>query len=102
MATQIARIGGTATVEIPEEILRRANLSVGDPVEWSLTPTGGLSLRTPKSAEESAVEEGYEEWKLQEIEAGLAAMEEGRSVSGEKVFDWLRSWGTEHELPPPL
>jgi predicted transcriptional regulator len=102
MATQIACIGGTATVEIPEELLRRANLSVGDPVEWSLSSTGALSLRTPQPADESAVEEGYEEWKLQEIDAGLAAIEEGRSVSGEKVFDWLRSWGTEHELPPPL
>jgi predicted transcriptional regulator len=102
MATQIACIGGTATVEIPEELLRRANLSVGDPVEWNLSPTGSLSLRTPQPADESAVEEGYEEWKLQEIDAGLAAIEEGRSVSGEKVFDWLRSWGTEHELPPPL
>ena len=102
MATQIAYIGGTATVEIPEELLRRANLSVGDPVEWSLSATGSLSLRTPRYADESAVEEGYEEWKLQEIEAGLAAIEEGRSVSGEKVFEWLRSWGTEHELPPPL
>ena len=89
-------------MEIPEEILRRANLSVGDPVEWSWTSTGGLSLRAPESADESAMEEGYEEWKRQEIEAGLAAIEEGRSVAGEKVFDWLRSWGTEHELPPPL
>jgi predicted transcriptional regulator len=101
MATQIARIGGTATVEIPEDLLRRANLAVGDPVEWTFTSTGALALRTPPVADESAPEEGYEEWKLQEIEAGLAAVEEGRSVSGEKVFDWLRSWGTEHELPPP-
>jgi antitoxin component of MazEF toxin-antitoxin module len=56
MATQIACIGGTATVEIPEELLRRANLSVGDPVEWSLSSTGALSLRTPQPADESAVE----------------------------------------------
>ncbi|MGD0830172.1 MAG: hypothetical protein ABR907_04460 [Terracidiphilus sp.] len=102
MATQIARIGGTATVEIPEEILRRANLSVGDPVEWSLTSTGGLSLRAPKSKDEPAVEDGYEEWKLQEIEAGLAEAEAGETVSHEKVSRWLRSWGTSNELPPPL
>jgi antitoxin component of MazEF toxin-antitoxin module len=48
MSRQIARIGGTATVEIPEDLLRRANLSVGDPVEWTLTPAGTLSLLTPK------------------------------------------------------
>jgi predicted transcriptional regulator len=34
----------------------------------------------------------------------LRAMESvapGRVVSGESVHEWLRSWGTEDELPPP-
>ena len=34
----------------------------------------------------------------------LRAMEsvaQGRVVSGESVHEWLRSWGTEDELPPP-
>jgi len=62
MATQIARIGGTVTVEIPEELLRQANLAVADPVEWTLTPAGSLALHAPNSVDESEVEEGYEEW----------------------------------------
>jgi hypothetical protein len=74
----------------------------GDPVEWSLTQTGSLSLCAPKSTDESAVEEGYEEWVLQEIQAGLAEAEAGETVTHEKVFRWLRSWGTANELPPPL
>ena len=94
MATQIARIGGMATVEIPEELLRRANLSVGDPVEWVVTSTGALALRTPKIADEPAVEDGYEKWARQEIHAGLAEAEAGETVSHEKVVHWLRSWGT--------
>jgi hypothetical protein len=49
MATQIARVGGTVTVEIPEELLRQANLAVGDPVEWTLTPEGSLALYAPGS-----------------------------------------------------
>ena len=102
MATQIARVGGTVTVEIPEELLRKANLAVGDPVEWVATSTGALALCGPHTAVDSFVEDGYEEWARQEIEAGLAEIEAGKSVSGEKVIDWLRSWGTEHELPPPL
>ena len=102
MATQIARIGGAATVEIPEELLRRANLAVGDPVEWTLTSAGGRSLRTPSSVDESVAEDGYEEWKLKEIQAGLAEAEAGETVSHEKVVSWLRSWGTGNELPPPL
>ena len=35
----------------------------------------------------------------------LRAMEsvtQGRVVSGESVHEWLRSWGTKDELPPPV
>jgi antitoxin component of MazEF toxin-antitoxin module len=102
MATQIARIGNAVTVEIPEELLQQANLAVGDPVEWTLTPGGALALRVPGTADEADVEEGYEEWKLAEIEAGLAEAEAGETVPHEKVAAWLRSWGTDNELPPPL
>ena len=45
---------------------------------------------------------GYEEWKFNEIKAGLAEAEAGETVSQEKVMLWLRSWGTGNELPPPL
>jgi len=102
VATQIARIGNAVTVEIPEDLLQKANLAVGDPVEWTLTPRGELALRAPGGAVEPAVEEGYEEWKLAEIETGLVEAEAGETVPHEKVAAWLRSWGTENELPPPL
>jgi predicted transcriptional regulator len=102
MATQIARVGGMVTVEIPEELLQQANLAVGDPVEWVLTPTGALALRAPHIADEAEVEEGYEEWSRQEIEAGLAEAEAGETIPHEKVVEWLRSWGTPNKLPPPL
>ena len=102
MATQIARIGKTIAVEIPEELLQQANLAVGDPVEWTLTPSGSLALRGPNSADESEVEEGYEEWKMAEIQAGLDEAAAGKTVPHEEVAAWLRSWGTPNELPPPL
>ena len=102
MATQIARVGDTVTVEIPEELLRQANLSVGDSVEWIFLSTGALALRVPHGGDATAFEEGYEEWARQEIEAGFAEIEAGKSVSGEKVLEWVQSWGTERELPPPL
>jgi predicted transcriptional regulator len=102
MATQIARVGDTVTVEIPEDLLQKANLAVGDPVEWTLTPTGALALRAPGNSDEPEVEEGYEEWKLAEIEAGFAEIEAGKWVSGEKVREWAQSLGTQRELPPPL
>lgn len=102
MSTQIARIGNTIAVAIPEELLRKANLAVGDEVEWALTPSGALALRSPREIEESEPSAGYEEWKLAEIREGLAEADAGETVPHEKVADWLRSWGTDHELPPPL
>jgi antitoxin component of MazEF toxin-antitoxin module len=101
MATQIARVDGAVTVEIPEELLKKANLSVGDPVEWTLTSTGALALRAPRGTDAASPEDGYEEWKAKEIDEGFAEIEAGESVPNEKVIEWLRSWGTEHELPPP-
>jgi antitoxin component of MazEF toxin-antitoxin module len=102
MTTQIIRIGGTATVEIPEEMLRSANLSVGDPVEWKLTESGELALKTPVEVDNHpGSEEGYEEWKMKEIEAGIAENEAGKSIDGDRVIEWLQSWGTDHELPMP-
>jgi antitoxin component of MazEF toxin-antitoxin module len=87
MATQIVRVDGAVTVEIPEDLLRKANLSVGDPVEWTLTPTGALALRSPRDVNAPAAEDGYEEWRLGEIEAGLAEAEAGETVPHEKVAD---------------
>jgi predicted transcriptional regulator len=101
MATQIARIGRTVAVEIPEDLLRKANLAVGDPVEWSLTASGELSLRTSDKVAEPAEEAGYEEWKLAEIRAGIAEADAGETVPHEQIADWLRSWGSGNELPPP-
>lgn len=95
MATQIARVDGAVTVEIPEELLKKANLSVGDAVEWILTPAGTLALRSPHIADD------YEQWKAMEIEAGFAEIEAGQSVSNGNVVEWLRSWGSANELPPP-
>jgi predicted transcriptional regulator len=31
----------------------------------------------------------------------MVSVAQGRVVSGESVHEWLRSWGTEDELPPP-
>lgn len=34
-----------------------------------------------------------EEWQIGEIQAGIAELDSGQSVSHEKVSKWLRSWG---------
>ena len=41
-------------------------------------------------------------WQIAEIKAGLAEDEEGGpGVQHEEVVRWMRSWGTDHELPKP-
>ncbi len=42
-----------------------------------------------------------EEWQLGEIRAGLAGLDEGRSVSHDKVSKWLKSWGEPSEGKAP-
>lgn len=34
-------------------------------------------------------------------DAAMAAMDRGEYVSHEAVCDWIRSWGTPHQLPRP-
>jgi|GEM_PF-659836 len=36
-----------------------------------------------------------------DIEAGMADIEAGRVIDGEKVMEWIESWGTENEKEPP-
>ncbi len=42
----------------------------------------------------------YEQWKAEEIQAGLAEVDAGECVPNETVIEWLRGWGTNHELSP--
>ena len=37
----------------------------------------------------------------QEIDAAFAEADKGVFISGEKVLDWMKSWGGENELQPP-
>jgi hypothetical protein len=44
MRTQIFRIGDALFVEISEELMIRAGLTVGEPLEWVPNEYGGLNL----------------------------------------------------------
>jgi predicted transcriptional regulator len=38
---------------------------------------------------------------VQSIARGEAQFQAGEGIPGEAVFAWMRSWGTENELPRP-
>ena len=42
-------------------------------------------------------------WQIAEIRARLGAAKAGEEpgIAHERVAEWLQSWGTDHELPPP-
>jgi predicted transcriptional regulator len=41
-------------------------------------------------------------WQIAHIKEALAEDEDGGpGVPHEEVMEWLASWGTDHELPPP-
>ncbi|MDR3775139.1 MAG: hypothetical protein P4L26_17425 [Terracidiphilus sp.] len=60
-----------------------------------------MVLRDAENNHADTLEESYEARARGEIEAGLAEIEAGRIFSGEKIIEWLCSWGTDHQLPPP-
>jgi predicted transcriptional regulator len=44
----------------------------------------------------------YEEWKIAAIAEAVAASDAGEEpIEHEAIVEWLNSWGTENELPPP-
>jgi RHH-type transcriptional regulator, rel operon repressor / antitoxin RelB len=42
-----------------------------------------------------------ESWQLDEIQAGLAELDEGRGISHTQTAAWLRSWGRPRERRAP-
>jgi predicted transcriptional regulator len=65
-----------------------------------------LARRTRRSksflaAEAIAAFVEAESWQLDEIQAGLKELDEGRGVSHKDVSTWLRSWGRKRERKAP-
>jgi predicted transcriptional regulator len=42
-----------------------------------------------------------EEWQLGEIHAGITELDSGKTVSHEKVSNWLKGWGKRGETKAP-
>jgi predicted transcriptional regulator len=65
-----------------------------------------LSKRSKRSksflaAEAIAAYVESEAWQIGEIEAGVAELDSGETVSHEKVSKWLKSWGRPGETKAP-
>ena len=54
-----------------------------------------------QAVKEFIMQQALAEQRWQETLPALKSMTEGQGVPAEKVFEWIRSWGTEKELPRP-
>lgn len=64
-----------------------------------------LSKRSKRSksflaAEAIAAYVESEEWQLGELQAGIAELEAGQTLSHEKLSKWLKSWGKAGKSKP--
>ena len=54
-----------------------------------------------QAVKEFLAQQALAEQRWQETLPALESAKAGRTVPAEKVFEWMRSWGTENELPNP-
>jgi antitoxin component of MazEF toxin-antitoxin module len=80
------RVGNTLTVEIPEELVARASLPVGEPVEWVSNGSGGIAL--VKQSESGSVNPR----KRKTLEEILEGIPEGACM---QEIDWGPPRGAE-------
>lgn len=82
----------TLTLSLPADVADRLDRVAKD----SRVSRSALALRALTAWLED------EEAKRAAIIEGLEQVQSGRTIPDAKVRAWLRSWGTENELPPPV
>ena len=81
----------TLTIRLPKEDLERLEMLAHDT----------RRSRSYLAAEAISSYLAHQEWKIREIKKGFESGEREGWISNEAVMAWLKSWGTDHELPPP-
>ncbi len=67
-----------------------------------ITGMARISLKnTTAPVVEPAMTAAEREARAASIVRARAQVAAGETVPGDAVFEWLASWGTENELPPP-
>lgn len=54
-----------------------------------------------QALKEFVAQQALAEQRWQETLPALESMKAGKGVPAEKVYEWMRSWGTDNELPRP-
>lgn len=85
---------GVTSVRLNDELQERlATLS-----ERMRRPRGWI---INEALEQFVEQEELQEERYQQSLEALRAAESGDVVEGDEMVAWIKSWGTENELPPP-
>lgn len=82
------------SVRMPDELAEDL-----DRVASRLRRTKGWIIN--EALREFLAREEEKQRRLEETLEGIADLEAGETVDGDDVLDWLQSWGSKDELPPP-
>jgi len=81
----------TLSVRIDEDVKKRLDALAGR----------ARRSRSFLAAEAIAAFVDAESWQLDEMQAGLEELDQGRGVAHKDVSAWLRSWGRKRERKAP-
>ena len=57
--------------------------------------------RTPEQAETEDERRARLAWEARALDEAEAEAEREGWIDGDEILAWMRTWGTENELPPP-
>jgi predicted transcriptional regulator len=79
------------------------SVRIDEDVKKRLEALAGRARRSKSflAAEAIAAFVDAESWQLDEIQAGLEELDQGRGVAHKDVSAWLRSWGRKRERKAP-
>jgi RHH-type transcriptional regulator, rel operon repressor / antitoxin RelB len=79
------------------------SLRISDTTKNRLDQLAGSTKRSRSFLAAEALSEYLErnEWQISAIDEAVLEADKGVFVSNEAVTEWLKSWGTTHELPAP-
>ena len=60
-----------------------------------------LEFLLDQFAEEETGDFELTDWQIKGVEQAEKSLAEGRTISHERIDEWMKSWGTENELPMP-
>jgi predicted transcriptional regulator len=82
----------TLTIRVPRAQLERLD-ALANATKRSKSFLAGEALTTFLD---------LQEWQIAAVRDALDGVDAGQPfIDNERVTGWLRSWGTDHELPPP-